>query len=357
VSNSWVDSLEKLREFISTNSGVNIQDKIVRIDAQVRPEFYQLFDTILSSFVDEKLGHLIDEVAPLSSSYNANTEILSAQLGLEAILQPPEITELLKNPREKAKSILFDLLFRLLKGKFDVTDFEREGINFVSYEINYYLDFLYLHWSACAVLGVLQPSELLRVPLRHTVAKDVINDQGGEKAAPLKVPPPENSKKLDFQHDPDTMLNMADAIVYSAYMGKYVSLRAGLATALHTASNRSQNREWLPIDNSSIDASLMPIYVADKPDDISLILDNEAICRPDAIICCWGKPPNNTTEAFIHLNKISALVKPKYGIWIITYHEPEYNPDDNVHILHVKADSDLLVPFLEYISAGQSNNG
>jgi len=347
VSDNWETSLAKLQEFISQNSGISIQEKIVRIDSQVRPEFYRLFDTTLSSFVHDKLGYLMDDLAPLSNSYVAQARKLSGQLGLEGISQPTDTGELLINPEEKAKAILFDLLFHLLKGKYDVEAFEREGGKIVDTKFENLLNPSYISWTVVALLGSLQPNKLLRIPLRHTVAKDIIHDRGGEQAAPLEVPSLEDSKKLDFRHDPEAMLDTADAVVYSEYLQKYVALRAGLNPALRTASNRSPNREWLPTGSLSMDASLLPMYLADKPDDISLVLDDEVMCRPDALICCWGKTPSNAAGAILGLSRISAVLKPRYGTWLVVYNKPEYDLDNGVRLIHAGADATLLLPILE----------
>jgi hypothetical protein len=347
VSNNWVTSFGNLKEFISQNSDINIQEKIVRINEQVRPEFYRLFDTVLSSFIHDKLSNLVDDVAPLSNSYVAQAHQLSERLGLKAILQPTNIEGLLANPEEKSKAILFDLLFHLLKGKYDIETFEREGSKAVNADFNILLNQSYLNWTAVALLNILQPNKLLRTPIRHTVAKDVIKDRGGERVEPLQIPSPEVSQKLNFQHNPEVMLNMADSIVYSKYLQKYVALRAGLNPALRTASNRSLNREWLPIDNLSMGTSILPIYIADKPDDISLVLDNKAICRPDALVCCWGRATSNTADALLHVNGTSAALKPKYGTWVVAYHKSEYDQDNSVCLIHAGANSTLLLPILE----------
>ncbi len=127
MSSNWETSLHELREFIARNSGISIQEKIVRINEQVRPEFYRLFDTVLSSFAREKLGNLIADIVPLSDSYKAQAHLLSERLGLEGLLQPANIQELLDDPEKKVRAILFDHLFQLLKGKCGIESFERTG--------------------------------------------------------------------------------------------------------------------------------------------------------------------------------------------------------------------------------------
>jgi hypothetical protein len=85
------------------------------------------------------------------------------------------------------------------------------------------------------------------------------------------------------------------------------------------ASNASDKREWYPLDPMvDLWPSSTLTFIADNPEEISLVADAKKICRPDFIIECRGQKDWFEKEGLGKLKLHNDSLKPILGIYIVS---------------------------------------
>ncbi len=350
--NSWQEEYQRLTDFVARKPQVGIAESVVTIPRDVRPEFYRLFDTVRVAFIEEKLSDPFNEAATLSQNYLKAEQEVTELLGLDDILIATGLRRFLRDPRDGLIKGLFDPLFDLLKGKINAEAFEQGVSRNIEASFRDFYRLGYKKWLALSLVKLLEADRSLEV----SVPSLYLGPQDGERGSSVSdeehpVPPPKELKHLSFKHEQSSTLTVPDFIVHSAKINRYFALRSEFraAAAVWTASNASEHREWYPLDCVvALRLGSTLIYVADNPEEISLVADAEKICRPELIIECREQKDWYEKEGLEKVKLHHDILKPRLGTYIVSR---EQVPDvgqlgDSIHILTVGFDQSKLEPII-----------
>lgn len=316
MPNSWQIAYEELQGFIAEKPEVGIGESVISIPGDVRPEFYRLFGTVRSAFVEEKFPRLLNEAGTLSENYTKSEQEVTEFLGLDDVSMAAGLHRFLHNPRDGLIRGLFDPLFDLLKGKINAETFE-QGVSRnieASFRDSYRLG--YEKWVLLSLIKLLDSDKSFRVILPRPTSHELIKHLPTSKES---VPPPEESKRLSLEHQLSLIFTVPDFIVHSVKMGGYLAVRSEFRQAMWTASNASEQREWYPLGSiGALAPSLTLIYVAGNPEEISLVADADRICRPDLIIECREQKDWFEKEGLEKIKLHHDSLKPTLGTYIVS---------------------------------------
>jgi hypothetical protein len=163
----------------------------------------------------------------------------------------------------------------------------------------------------------------------------------------ITVPAPEEIKELPLRHDKEIGVFVGDQIVHSAKTGQYYAFRADMIEALGKATEKSVNREWLPMASiPELEPNVTLVYKDNKLEDIALIADTEEICRPDLIIECIGQDKLYNTDSLKRISEYHGSLKPKLGTYLVFNQQMTTKaPDEQlegIHFLQVGFDQSKL---------------
>jgi len=338
VSNGWQGTLKELWDFIAENPKIRISNNVVFIPEDVRPEFYQLFGTVRTTFIKEKLPNLLDEAVSLSESYLKTEEKVIKHLGLDEVYMAKDIRLFLHDPTDALRRELFVPLFDLLKGRVNIEAFEQKVSETIMATSRRLSQSGYEQWVALALTQLLEANRSLGVRLTPELESvtEIVEDfreKGEVPDQPLMVPMPQDSKQLSFDDELYKVFIVPDVIVDSAKTKRYVSVRTALGTTIGVgmASNASDNREWYHrsairekygirdgYGSLELNLDFTVIYVGTEPKDIALIADAEKICRPDLIIECREQKHWYEKEGLEKVRLHHNMLNPKLGTYIVS---------------------------------------
>ena len=334
-------------DFVCRNPGVVIDENSTSILEIIRLDFYRLFDTVRTSFIKEKSPDLLNESEALSENYiKAEKEVIET-LGVDAVLMEAGLGKFLHNPVDGLMRGLFDPLFDLLKNKVDIEAFEQESSRNIEEAYNDFYRLGYEKWLQLSLIKLLEVDTLFEITLPKPTSKEII------KRSPTSepVPSPTKTTHLSFKNEPSPILIVPDFIIHSDKMNKYVAMRSGFKGAFWTASHSSENREWYPIESMlELDPGVILIYVADSPEEISLIADIEKICRPDLIVVCRERRNWYENEGLEKVKRSDDNLKPKLGTYIISRENvAEENASESIHLLPLGFDQTKLSTVIDVL--------
>ena len=317
-TNSWKQEYTQLSNFINEHPEVEVGVSRVRIPENIRPEFYQLFNTVRTVFIEEKLADLLNEARSLSERYiKVEAEVVTL-LELEKISQETHLYSFLHNPIDELIRGLFNPLFDLLKGKVDIETFGEKALSNieVSFRDLYHLG--YEKWVALSLVKLLQADKLFQVIPRPFISEQeetIMSSTSPEEDPPAAI----ESKNFSFQRDLAATFTVPDFIVHLSAGNKYTAVRSQIGEALAKASKTSENREWYPLDSiGAFISGLTLVYVADNLKDISLVADADKICRPDLIIVCKEQQDWYDKEGLGKIKLDHDRSKPLLGTYVVS---------------------------------------
>ncbi len=349
MANSWQKAYSELTDFIAEHSAVEIEASRVRLLDDVRPEFYRLFDDVRNTFTEEKFSALLNEATPLSTNYLKVEQEIVRLLGLEDVLMEADPLRFLHDPIDQLIRGLFDPLFDLLKGKIDAETFEATSSRNIRTSFGPLYRLGYEKWVALSLVRLLEADKSFQVTPPEFTLYDA------EKAESLIaewVWAPEGSNHILFKYDPKPALMVPDLVVHSAKVNRYIALRSQIGEAIGMSTVFSEKREWLPVSSvRALGSGLTLIYVADNPEEISLVADVDKICRPDLVIECreqkdWYYKREALEKVKLHHDSL----KPRLGTYMVSRElvpEQELNSqEEDIHILTVGFDQFKLEPII-----------
>lgn len=356
MSNKWRQVYTELTDLIAEHSEVEIGASVVRIPESVRPEFYRLFETVRTVLVEEKSPDLLSKARVLSESYTKVEEEVMKLLGLESVSTSPSLHRFLHDPIDQLIRGLFNPLFDLLKGRIDVEKYEEGASRNIEASFRPLYQSGYEKWIALSLVKLLEANKSFQVIIEDVSVEDVLKSGG---LVEERVPAPEESKALSFKHDLEVGFIVPDIIVHSARVDRYIALSSEIGTAVATASDASEKREWLPLDSVvDLGSGITLVYVDDNPEELSLVADAQKICRPDLIIECMGLKELYEKERLDKVKLHHNSLKPRLGTYIVSKEPvPEQEPEKqevDIHILSVGFDQSKLKPIISALIGQES---
>jgi hypothetical protein len=364
TNNTWQNRYLLLKDFISKHEEIRITSEFTRIPKNVREEFYARFDDVRKTFVEETMPELLQDAVTLSQNVNREEEEVKGLLGLEAVEYNVVLQWLLLDPQGFVLRETFDLLFGLLKQKYESGVFEQLAKQNVTSFFRENFPRGFEKWVELSLIQLLKADKMFQfdeceVPLAdaHRVGGNVIEE----------VPLPVESRRLEFRGEAEKAFILPSFTINSAVLNHYVSIRSDAQNAMAVANHINETNDWLRLDSAghTMEALKKPgitlLYVARKPEDIALIADQKKILRPDMILDCkvfenWSYDNLET------VNLLRNSLKPRIGTFIISKHavsEQVHNEliftrdsenkdaDSPVKILVSDYDKDSLAPIID----------
>jgi hypothetical protein len=315
--NSWRQAYTELTDFIAEHSDIKLNRDHIYIPENTRNEFYQFFNTARAAFIEEKLPTLLNEAKTLSYHYlKAEDEVIKL-LGLEDVTHPKTLHRFLHDPIDELTIALFDLTFDLLKAKIGLETFEEKALQNIQTLCQFLFLLAYEKWVIMCLIKLLAADRNLRVYVRHIEHGEysIIQSSASEEEVSL----PQESSHLSFDHTREALFVVTDFIIHSTKVDKNIAFRSEVDKAIATASNASNRREWYPYYSAiNFGSGLTLVYLADEPDEISLVADAKRFCRPDLVIECreqkdWYEN-NDLGEIKFH----HSILRPRLGTYVVS---------------------------------------
>ncbi|UCE97766.1 MAG: hypothetical protein JSV74_00045 [Dehalococcoidia bacterium] len=321
---TWENAYSQLEDFIKINPNVRIKKHVIAIPADIRPEFYRLFDLVRNAFLEEKCQALLNEAKPLSTSYIKAAEILKNTTPISEIKLPLELNWFLNDPIDGLRRSFYNSLFDLLKGEIDLRTFENEAKQCITNAFKFLFKLGYEKWIALSLINLIQPDKTLALPyddIKMLCHEPEYDDKFG--FLDKKLPDIEETKSIAFRLGEDAFM-MANLIAHSPKTNRYISIGADISDATWSSEGVSDKREWIqirelgkPLEPKDYWPDLV-IYTDDKPKDISLVADFGRFCRPDIIVECMEETNWYQQGELEQVKHNYEFFKPYLGTYIVT---------------------------------------
>jgi len=329
MSDNWQKTYSNLQEFISSHPQIRITPSVVAIPADVRPEFYRLFDEVRLEFMKEKMPTIFKEAQDLAANINQEIRETVSNLGLDGIDTATPLCWLLADPPRGLNRALFEPLFALIKGKINLDTFTFEAAEEVGGFSGPLFKTGYEKWVLLSLLNMSIPDQPLSLPARE-LQERCIELQDDEKRGFFEeeIPDPGTISQLFLGHEGhDPSLILASIIVHSKKLGRYMSVGADLDDASWGVKNATQEREWIKVRELGIEMlSRTPswpglaVYVDTKPENIGLVSDFSRFLRPDILVECKEQINWYKYEGFSRIYRHYDFLKPRLGSFIVSRH-------------------------------------
>jgi hypothetical protein len=325
VSDSWRQSYAELKEYTAKNPQIKIGISVTVIPEDIRHEFYRLFDAAKLAFLKERGQILLDEAAPLSSNYTRAAQETTKSLGLSEIKIEAGLSWFLNDPENGFIRPLSNPLFDLLKGKIDINTFEGYAIESIERSFGQLLQSGYERWVVLSLANLLAPDRAMAIPAK--VIQDMCWELEADEKTGLSekpVPGPKEMEYLSLEREWEPAFIIANLIVHSTILNRYVSITADLDDAMWTADGVSGKREWQRLRELGMlytPVASWPdlvIHIDDQPKDIALVADFSRFCRPDIIVECMEQADWYQKGGLDRVKQNHAFLKPKLGSYVVS---------------------------------------
>jgi hypothetical protein len=342
LSGNWRDAYTELQDFIAANPQIGIEKSSVSIPADVRGEFYRLFDTVTKTFVEERYSPLPVEAEALSTAYNKLAKEMIELLCLDGISMPTSLDSFLHSPTDGLMRTLFDSLFDLLQGKVDFETFERVALKKLDASVIDLSRWGYEIWVALSLVRLLEPDQAFQIVLdseERTVLKEL--------------------ESISIGHQfPHPTLRLPEFVVHSHRNGKYVSVKFELATEMSTYTTASKPERKQAMQNAgdtsnALGHRILVMSTAERPEDSAILADLKArrIFPPDVVVECQEQD-GATLDG---MKRYHDILQPRRGTYVVFRETvPEMSlqpPNENIHPLTGGFDRFRLQPIIETVLA------
>jgi len=272
----WRQTYSKLTEFVHKNPQIQITAEKTIIPQDVRQQFWQTFDETRREFIKQNFSNFIEETSLLGENYVKTEKEIISLLNLEEIALPQPLKEFIQNPEKALMRELFDPLFDLLKGKIDAETFEEGSSKKVTESIKKYYPKAYILWLELSIMKLLEPDKVFQVPIPKVTIRHARVFLRYAQVRMWDVPHPKETKTISLEHNVASTFIVPDFIIHSKRLNRFMAFRSEAGTAVWTASNPSEKREWIPIPPASVRLGYLDIliYMDETPDNINLTADS-----------------------------------------------------------------------------------
>jgi hypothetical protein len=342
METTWQNTLEQLTGYIKQNPEISIGKNLTIIPAEVRTEFYRLFDKVEADFVREHAPGPLKQGCELSAVWFEAAVALKSKLGLESLVIAQSVMWFLNDPLDGLTRALSDPLFQVLKGESDSAAFAEKSRKLIDSGFNNFFSTGYRYWIELSLLNQLAPEKNYVVPAIDEIA-DALIGEGHENPGQHKalVPDAEQSKRLLLQQHPVVSFVVPKALVWSTRLGRYVAMHSEFVEPQWTAREISRNVEWLDYtalkrDNGLArirpDQKLLPdltkilpdiaFYLGDELFDVSLVADHSHILRPAVSVEVMEDPGWFEKGGLARIKLHHSVMKPEFGTFVICLAPP-----------------------------------
>ena len=300
----WKQKLDTLKNYISTNREIYIDVREISIPEHLRTKFYELFDDIRNTFVEEFFASLPLDVDTLCSNYVKSEKEVMKALETDHIDLPVDLVSFLHNPREGMVRWLYNRLFEMIQEKITIEDFEEIAENdlvsttFEMYQIGYEI------WAIFTLITLLEPDET------HSVELD-------DNFEPVPGKLAEIAFGRQFNH---STKRIPEIILHSKKLDSYVAVKFPLAREIAGYRIPPEMPHKMLRDRTGdtsyvLDKRIMFLSMIDSLDKIPVYaeLDKRTIKSPDLMIEFLGQKDISDEDKISEIKTRLELMKPILG--------------------------------------------
>ncbi len=321
MSKQWEKKYTELIDYVRMHDSIVINKDSIRINNEVRPHFYKLFNDVGLAFLRENSSKYLRQSYLLSKHYKTVKREVSKLIGLRDYVVRTDLRKFLETPQNGLARILLDHLFDLLKMKTDIKTFEQKASRVVELFFKDHFKAGYEKWIILSLVILLDCDQVFQIPLMELDAMELRKHMYLTRD---QVPAPKASEQIWLDYKPSPLFVVPDNIFHSIKLKKYVAFKAGFLEPMSTAANPSKGREWYSMKTivdkyrnlfTRLD---IKVYIGNNPEEISLIADKNMICRPDLIVESKVQKDWYQQEELQKLKLHHNILKPKLGTYVVS---------------------------------------
>jgi hypothetical protein len=366
MSTIWLNAFEELKRYTADNPGIEIIPNAVCIPADVRPEFYRLFNAVCLSFITDKFPGYLENGKELSRAWKTVSQAVTNNLGLEELKVPDGSKWFLMDPADGLTRVLIDPLFDVLKGKADLAGFEQNATAQTAVKFTTFFCEGYRLWCVISLIQSISADRAYTVPAvdyyEPSMADFTDLRPGTHKEL---VPEPRETRKIAFEHVPLCTFLVPTVIVNAPRLGSYAAFRAGFCEARWQARNVSGAQEWFAISDINREFGQgeqwpdLCIYINGNLKELTLVADYYQVAQPDIIIECRESNDWYQKEGLLMIKRHYDVLRPRLGSFVIC-RQPvpegairELNPQPGLECSSIRPDGFTQnVPNITLMNAG-----
>jgi hypothetical protein len=339
MSSNWRQVYGDLNTYVKNNPEIKLGQEIIEIPEHCKTEFYNRFNLVRSSFIEGHFPRMIEEARDISQRLGQAETELVARLGLEEIELPPTLRWYVKDPIDALRRTLYDSLFDLLRNRITPDSFEAAGRQAVKDLDNRLKQKAYQVWTAFSLANMVEPEALYTVDVH--IADSTISHAEALNPNEQPVKRPVQATRLSLRQE-DYIFTPPDMILRSLKFNKYIAIRVEPITSTWTATNATENAEWIPIEfNTPFLPGMIIVNIGDSPWDLALVADAVKARRPDQVVISEGTEGWYGSDWKPEMLLSDSILKPKSGTFIVSRQTLPAEAVDNPGLAYQKLVNDL----------------
>ena len=345
---NWKQKLDVLRDYIKSNQEIYIDMREISIPEHLRDKFYEYFDDIRNTFVEDFFASLPIDVDTLCTNYNQAEKELINCLKLDRVDLPVDLVSFLHNPREGMVRWIYNRLFEVIQGKIALEDFENMAENDIVSTTAGIYRLGYEAWAVFNFILSLEPDETCFVEL---------DEEDNPIVGELKVV----AFGRQFHHNTK---RIPEFIIHSKKLDSYVAVKIPLAREVNTyyPEHRISKKiiRKLTGDTSSVlESRVVFISMLKNLDKIPVYIDilERKIQSPDLIIEFLAEEDLADEYKISQVQNRKDIMKPKLGSTIIVKNPAEKPVSDSsiedIDIFSAGFDKEKFEPLIDKLMVGK----
>lgn len=325
----WKNTYEELTTFIAQNHGLELTPRIISIPPDVREEFYRRFDRVRISAIKENFPGMLEKGQTMGRIWHEISLSAIDLYKLQKIDIDTETKWFLENPVDGLIRLLFDPLFDVLRGKTDLTSFEKNIPEIIKAGYYRYMRDGYHAWTSLSLLQLMRAEKLLTVKPSELDEDPSLHVEMAVPGLTEDLPEAKEATAISFKRTLKFSFLVPNVIGRSQQLNSFVSFVPDFeySEAKWIARSLDQNREWYKlsgIQNKFGQANLWPdiaIYTGEQWKDVVIAADTESVGRPDIILELRTEKDWYEREGLESIRRHYDVLNPKSGCFVVCLDE------------------------------------
>jgi hypothetical protein len=340
LSDKWLEEYERLTGYINNHPEIVITRERTFTPKESKAGFYELFNSVLTTFIEDNFPILTEESKRLVNSYNEAAAETKYLFDIEKNSSLPEFYRFLDDPKATLAEPVFELLFDLLKEKLDIDAFKQRASEAIISFAGRIHSSIYEKWIILSLVTLLGSEEVYKCETAKPKNRRMENFAQFNAHIPVYTPLPEKTNRISWETSQHPMIGQPDFILNACTSGKYkyVAIKAGYPLALGCAKEPPRGHDWIPVEPGFNGyESLILLYTSDNRQALSLLSENNRLLRPDLVIKYLAGSVNNAEQLLQNMAEAIDILKPRNGLFLVsrlpsTLSE-HIKPEHNLHFL------------------------
>lgn len=303
----WKQTYASLKEYIAAHPEIIIAESEVSIPQPLRDEFYQHFDDVRRSAVEDHFSVLPVDVRSLSTHYVRIEKEITGVLNLERISMPVDLYAFLHDPREGLIRVLYNRTFDMLQGKISEERFEKEAMGDLSAATADLFRLGYERWAALELIKQLDPDQAFFVDL-------------DEDYKPFLTELTEISFGRQAHHP---TMRIPEFVLHLRKSNQYVAVKMPLVQEIEAYAVRYKPavrpKKKTGDTSFALDSRVLFLSLMETPKDIPVYADiyECTLTSPDLMIEYINETELNEPNVWQQVQQHMKDLNPKYGTRLI----------------------------------------